>query len=77
MVEDIFGDEPFSVTDYRSHHNIVKDEIFLHFVKQMLGFNQSEFNKGLYKMLSIFTRYYYPSEIFTIPFIEYVTQINK
>ena len=39
MVEDIFEDEPVMPSDYSSHHNIIKDEIFIQFIKQIMGNN--------------------------------------
>ena len=76
-VIDMFEDSPYLPPDYSSNHNVIKDEIFLQFVKQIMNNKNSSVVDNYLVALKVFTRYYYPSTMFIWEFITCLLVISK
>jgi hypothetical protein len=69
--------EPVMIIDYSWEPNVIKDEIFLQFIKQIMMNDSEESLMGLFSALEILTRYYYPSPQFMYAYLHYMKSLQS
>ena len=76
-VANVIEGEPALVIDYSWEHNVLKDEIFMQIIKQLMNNEYEESLRELFSVLEILTRYFYPSPQFLYSFIHYLKSLQS